>query len=382
MSWNRRQRHLRAALGMRRPRLTTRVRPGTPPGTLTAAETAERPTFEVMTFSRGEVQAGPVDTLEGALAALTPGAVTWINIDGLGDASVFARLGERLGLHALALEDVLNVGQRPKVERFDKYLFVVMRTMRLEPPPEAPRGMPIDPRTAEVHSEQVSLFFGADWVVTIQERADGDSFGPVREAIRQRRGRVREAGADYLAYLLIDAVVDAYFPVLDALAERMQALEEEALAPTVRSEETLLALARLRHDLIGVRRAVWPMREEAAALQREESTLVTAETRVFLRDVYDHAVQALEVVESLRETAVSVMEMFLSTQNQRLNEVMKVLTVISTLFIPLTFIASIYGMNFKHMPELDWRYGYPAVLGVMLLAAGAMIGYFKKRGWW
>ncbi len=357
MSWNRRQRHLRAALGLRRPRLTTRVRPGTPPGTLTAAETAEQPTFEVLTFGRGEMQAGRVDTLEGALAALTPGAVTWINIDGLGDASVFARLGERLGLHALALEDVLNVGQRPKVERFDKYLFVIMRTMRLERPPEAPQGMPIDPRSADVHSEQVSLFFGSD-------------------------GRVREAGADYLAYLLIDAVVDAYFPVLDALAERMQALEEEALAPTVRAEETLLALARLRHDLIGVRRAVWPMREEAAALQREESTLVSAETRVFLRDVYDHAVQALEIVESLRETAVSVMEMFLSTQNQRLNEVMKVLTVISTLFIPLTFIASIYGMNFKHMPELNSPYGYPVVLGLMFLAAGGMIGYFKKRGWW
>jgi len=382
MSWNRRQRHLRLALGMRRPRLAARVRPGTPPGTLTAAESAERPQFDVMTFSRGDVQAGPVDTLEGALATLSAGAVTWINIDGLGDASVFARLGERLGLHPLALEDVLNVGQRPKVERFDKYVFVIMRTMRLERPPDAPPATPVDPRSAEVHSEQVSLFFGTDWVVTIQERADGDSFDAVREAIRQRRGRVREAGADYLAYLLIDAVVDAYFPVLDALAERMQLLEEEALAPTVRAEETLLALARLRHDLIGVRRAVWPMREEAAALQREDSTLVTAETRVFLRDVYDHAVQALEIVESLRETAVSVMEMFLSTQNQRLNEVMKVLTVIATLFIPLTTIASIYGMNFKHMPELDWRYGYPFALGLMLLVAGIMVGYFKKRGWW
>src|SRR5437773_9042880 len=173
MSWNRRQRHLRAALGLRRPRLTMRVRPGTPPGTLTAAETAERPTFEVMTFSRGEVQAGRVDTLEGALAALIPGTVTWINIDGLGDASVFARLGERLGLHPLALEDVLNVPQRPKVERFDKYMFVVMRTMRLERPPEtaasasAPEtaaAAAIDPRTAIIRDEQVSMFFGTDWV--------------------------------------------------------------------------------------------------------------------------------------------------------------------------------------------------------------------------
>jgi magnesium transporter len=381
MTWNRRQRHLRAALGFRRPRLAARVRPGTLPGTLSSLETAERPTFDVMTFNHAEVQAGRVDTLEGALAALTPGTVTWINIDGLGDASVFARLGDRLGLHPLALEDVLSVPQRPKVERFDKYMFVVMRTMRLDRPPEAPPDAELDPRTAIIHDEQVSLFFGHEWVVTIQERADGDSFDGVREAIKQRRGRVCEAGADYLAYLLVDAVVDACFPVLDALAERMQTLEEEALLNTTRTEETLFRLTRLRHDLVGTRRSVWPMREAVAVLQREDS-LVTAETRVFLRDVYDHAVQALEVVEGLRETAVSVMDLYLSTQNQRLNEVMKVLTVISTLFIPLTFIASIYGMNFKHMPELDSRYGYPMVLGLMALVAGGMVGYFKKRGWW
>ena len=382
MSWNRGERHLRAALGMhRRPRMA-RIRPGTLPGALVPVEAAERPTLEVITFGRDGVHEERPATIDDALARVTPGAVTWINIDGLGDAGVFARLGERLGLHPLAIEDVLNVPQRPKIERFEKYMFVVMRTMRLVPPPEAPATAEVDPRTACVADEQVSLFFGPDWVVTIQERADGDCFGAVRDAIRHRRGRVRESGADYLAYLLIDAVVDAYFPVLDALAERMHRLEEEALAPTARTEETLLRLTRLRHDLIGVRRAVWPMREEVAVLQREESPLVTAETRVFLRDVYDHAIQALEIVETLRETAVSVMELFLSSQNQRLNEVMKVLTVIATLFIPLTTIASIYGMNFKHMPELEWRYGYPYALGLMLLVALIMVGYFKKRGWW
>jgi len=217
--------------------------------------------------------------------------------------------------------------------------------------------------------------------VTIQERSDGDCFGSMREAIRQGRGRVRDAGADYLAYLMVDAVVDAYFPVIDTLAERMQALEEEALAASA-SQKTLLQLTHLRHDLIAVRRAVWPMRELVTILQREESALITADTRIFLRDVYDHSVQALEIVETLREAAVSVMEVFLSVQNQRLNEVMKVLTVIATIFIPLTFIASIYGMNFKDMPELESRWGYPAVLSFMLLAAGGMITYFRRRGWW
>ena len=378
MDWNRRQRHLRAALRVRRPRVA-RIRPGSLPGTLAPVDKAEPPTITVITFNRESVQERRVESIDGALAAITPGAVTWINVDGLGDPSLFGRLGERLGLHPLALEDVLNVPHRPQddedvlVEALD---LRPLRTMRLERRPDVEAG------GAPIIDEQVSLFFGTEWVVTIQERADGDSFGAVRDAIRQGRGRAREAGADYLTYLLIDAVVDAYFPVLDALAERMQLLEEEALVQASHPEETLLRLTRLRHDLIGVRRAVWPMREEIAALLRDDSPLITAETKVFLRDVYDHAIQALEIVETLRETAVSVMELFLSAQNQRLNEVMKVLTVIATLFIPLTTIASIYGMNFKHMPELEWRYGYAYALGLMLLVAGIMVGYFKKRGWW
>jgi magnesium transporter len=372
MNLKRRSSAVRAALTLRRPR-PPRIRPGTPPGTLAASEAAEAPTVSVMSFGRdGGSESAPV-SLDAALGRIAPGAVTWINVDGLADPGVFARLGERLELHPLALEDVVNVPQRPKVERFDKHLFVVLRTMRMAAPATAGGPGPII-------QEQISLFFGPDWVVTIQERSDGDSFGPVREAIRQGRGRVRESGSDYLAYLMMDAVVDAYFPVLDALAEQMYALEEAALTAT--SEDALLRMHRLRHDLIGVRRAVWPLREEIAILQREESPLVSAETRVFLRDVYDHAIQAIEIVESLREMAVSVMEVYLSVQNQRLNSVMKVLTVIATLFIPLTFIASIYGMNFKRMPELEWRYGYAGALGLMAITALGMVGYFKKRGWW
>ena len=375
MNFRRGQEQRRPAPGARRPRVS-RIRPGSPPGELVAAESAQPPVIETMVVARDGIVEDRAATIDAALARMTSGELTWINVDGLADAATFARLGERLGLHPLALEDVLNVPQRPKVERFDKHVFVVMRTMRLEAPREGPASA-----AAAIIDEQVSVFFGADWVVTIQEHSDGDCFGSVRAALRQARGRVREAGADYLAYLLIDAVVDAYFPVIDALAERMHALEEQALGAAA-SRATLLSLTRLRHDLIGVRRAVWPMREVVTVLQREESPLVATETRVFLRDAYDHAVQALEIVESLRETAVSVMEVFLSVQNQRLNEVMKVLTVIATIFIPLTFIASIYGMNFKHMPELEWRWGYPAILAVMALTAAGMIVHFKRRGWW
>jgi magnesium transporter len=361
----RRKRLLGAALGPRRRRVA-RVTPGAPPGTLVPAESAGPARISVLTWTRSSAEFGEVPTVEAALAKISPGAITWINVDGLGDVGVLARLGERFGLHPLALEDVLNVPQRPKVERYDKHMFVTMRTMRLA--------------DAAVHEEQVSLFFGQDWLITVQERSDGDCFGPVRDAIRAGRGRVREAGSDYVAYLLLDSVVDAYFPVIEHFGEQMQALESAAIEDP--GHAVLVDMQHMRHELLALRRAVWPMREEIGILSRDESALVTAETRVFLRDVYDHAVQALEIVESLRETAVSVMEVYLSVQNQRLNEVMKVLTVIATIFIPLTFIASIYGMNFRHMPELEWRYGYVWALGLMACTAAGLVLYFKRRGWW
>lgn len=360
------RRHL--ARGRARPRRgpVAAIRPGTSPGSLIAAPEAGGPArLSVLAFTRERLTEREPASIEDALATVAPGAVTWINVDGLGDPATLARLGERFGLHPLALEDVVSVPQRPKVERYEKHFFVVLRTLRL---------------AGEVEEEQVSIFFGQDWVITVQERDGGDVFGAVRDAIRQGRGRVREAGADYLAYLLLDAVIDAYFPVLESIDERMEQLEDDALVAV--TEGTLRGIQRLRRDLLALRRAIWPVREEIAILQRDESPLVTAETRVFLRDAYDHAVQALEIVEALRETSTTVMEVYLSAQNQRLNSVMKVLTVIATLFIPLTFIASIYGMNFAFMPELQWRYGYAWALGLMAVVAAVMVAYVRRKGWW
>jgi magnesium transporter len=370
-----RRRRVRALLGTRRRRVA-RMRPGAMPGTLVRPDAAEKPTISVIAFGPESITERTDITVDEAFALVSPGGLTWINIDGLGDPAVLTRFGDRFGLHALALEDVLNVPQRPKVERYDKHLFVVMRTVRVDVPVIVGK----ETRHGDIVEEQVSLFLGSDWVITVQERSGGDCFSGVREAIRKRRGRVRDAGADYLAYLLLDGVVDAYFPVIEELSERMEQTEGEALADP--SADVLIRLQRLRHDFLAMRRAVWPMREELSILQREETQLFTADTRVFLRDVYDHTVQALEIIESLRETATSVMEIYLSIQNQKLNEVMKVLTVIATLFIPLTFIASIYGMNFEFMPELKWPYGYVWALGLMGLTATALVAYFKKRGWW
>jgi len=363
-SWKRRDRALHAPLRAwkRRPR----IRPGTLPGTLVSPSEPQPPArITLIRFSRDAFEERE-SALEGALADVNPGGVTWINVDGL-ETRVLSKLGERFGLHPLALEDAMNVPQRPKAERYDKHYFLVLRSLRRE--------------NDGLAEEQISVFFGEGWVVTIQENVQGDSFGSVRAAIRHGRGRTREAGTDYLAYLLVDAVVDAYFPVVEALSERMAELEQDAVLGGA-STECLIQIQRTRHDLLTLRRAVWPIREEVGVLVRDESGLIAAETRVFLRDAYDHAVQALELVESLRETATSVMEIYLSAQNQRLNEVMKVLTVISTLFIPLTFIASIYGMNFQFMPELHWRYGYLWALGLMVATAAGLVMFFKRRGWW
>lgn len=351
----------------RRRRQMTTTRPGTLPGTLPApAAGAQRARLRVTAFDAAGVRECDTRTVEEALEVVAPDGVTWINVDGAGDAWTLARLGERFRLHPLALEDTMNGLQRPKAERYETHFFVVLRMLRATP---------------DLEEEQVSVFFGPGWVITIQERADGDVFDPVRDAIRHERGRVRAAGADYLAYLLLDAVVDGYYPVLEAAADRLDALQEEAIGGRPR-RETLEGIQRLRHDVLSIRRAVWPVREELSVLQRDESGLIRAETKVFLRDAYDHAVQVLDVVESVREGMSSVMEVYLSAQNQRLNEVMKVLTVIATLFIPLTFIASIYGMNFEAMPELRWRYGYAWALGLMAATAAGMIAYFRRRGWW
>ena len=350
-------------------RRTAHVHPGTLPGTLTDEHPTAPPRIVVCSFTREAAEEREVATVDEALALVVAPGVTWINVDGLLTPTELTRLGARFGLHPLALEDVLHIPQRPKIERYDKHYFVVMRTMRTQ----------AEPAPFLFEEEQVSMFFGADWVLTLQERPGGDPFGTVRDALRHGRGRVRDAGADYLAYLLMDAVVDAYFPVIEAMSERMQALEARTIEEA--SPDVLVDILRLRHQLLALRRAVWPMREEIGILQRDESPLVTTETRTFLRDVYDHAVQALEIVESLRDTVVSVMEVHLSVQNQKLNEVMKVLTIISTIFIPLTFIAGVYGMNFVFMPELHSRWGYPAVVSVMTVISLTMLVIFKKKKW-
>jgi len=343
--------------------------PGTLPGTLVAHAEAGAEPARIRMFCYDLDRCEERSLRPEEIAGLSPPekGVLWLDVSGLSDPSVVKAVGDRFGFHPLALEDVLNIPQRPKVERYGGHLLVVLREIQY---PEEP--------------EQLSLFLADRVVVTFQERP-GDPFEPLRERIRNGKGRVRSLGADYLVYSLCDAALDAYFPVLERLGELVEELEERVMAYPV--PETLREIREGKRKLIEVRRAVWPARDAMNELIREDSGLVRDETKVFLRDCYDHAIQLMDMVETYREMAASLVDEYLSAMSNRMNETMKVLTTIATIFIPLSFIAGLYGMNFDpqaspfNMPELSWRYGYPAILLLMAGVAAGLLYWFRKRKW-
>jgi len=295
----------------------------------------------------------------------TPTA-TWINIDGLHDIELMEKLGREFDLHPLILEDVLNTGQRPKFEDFGKNVFIVLKMLGYSEELQA------------VESEQVSLICGANFVISFQERI-GDVFEPIRERIRNNKGRIRKMKADYLAYALVDSVVDSYFKILERFAERIESMEEELVSdPT---EKTLQQIHTMKREVILLRKSVWPLREAVSALQRSESDLIGEVTSVYLRDVHDHTIQIIDTIESFRDMVSGMLDIYLSSISNKMNSVMKVLTIIATIFIPLTFVAGIYGMNFELMPELKWKYGYAAVWLVMLIIGATMVVYFRRKKW-
>jgi len=346
-------------------------KPGTPPGTLRPPDVVrtEKVTVTVMDYTPEAVFEKEVASVEETFPLRDRASVTWINVSGLQDVDLLQKLGNHFGLHPLALEDVLNVGQRPKMEDYEDHYFIVMKDVRLE---------------THFQPEQVSLFLGKGWIITLQETV-GDPFEPVRERIRKGKGRLRKMGADYLAYALMDALVDGAFPILEKLGERIEGLELELVERP--SQKTLHEIHRLKRELLYLRRSAWPQREVINALQREESQLVRPETRVYLRDCYDHTIQILDMVETYRDLTAGMIEVYLSSVSNRMNEIMKVLTVLASIFIPLTFLVGLYGMNFNtaaspwNMPELNWYWGYPALLGVMAALVVFMLVYFRRKGW-
>ncbi len=343
--------------------------PGTMPGTLAAHAEADGQPVRVALFryDGARFEERVLRKEEIATLSAPDGGVLWLDICGLSDPGVVSAVGERFGFHPLALEDVLNVPQRPKVERYEKHLLIVLREVRHPEPPE-----------------QVSIFLAEGVVVSFQERP-GDSFDPIRERLRKMKGQIRGLGADFLAYTLCDAIIDAFFPTLEKLGDEVEELEERVIASPSSEKFHEIRLAKQR--LLDVRRAVWPARDAMNELLREESSLIRPGTRPYLRDCYDHTVQLMDMVETFREMAAGLVDEYMSSVSNRMNEIMKVLTVIATIFIPLTFVVGLYGMNFNteaspyNMPELGWRYGYPAVLLVMAVVAGGMLVYFRRRKW-
>jgi len=292
--------------------------------------------------------------------------VSWINVDGLHETEVIEKIGAHFGIHPLVLEDIVNTGQRTKAEEFENYIFIVLKMLVY------------DDAAGHIAAEQVSLILGPHFLFSFQEK-EGDVFEFVRERIRKARGRIRKAGCDYLAYALMDAVVDHYFVILERLGDKIELLEEQLLENTTR--RMLEDIHHLKREMIFLRKQVWPLREVLNSLIKDPSELIGETTRIFLRDVYDHSIQVIDTIESFRDVLSGLSDLYLSTVSNRMNEVMKVLTVIATIFIPLTFIAGIYGMNFDYMPELKWHWAYPALWLVLIVIFLAMISWFKRKKW-
>lgn len=351
--------------------------PGESPGVLRPREGAssDRPLITLIEYDRAHLEERTVTDTQELLSHLDNQRITWINIDGL-DTEILRLLGSRFNLHPLALEDVLDTGQRPKVELYDGYLFIVVKMLYLD-------------QDKQMCGEQVSMFLGKNFLITLQEEADFDVFEPVRARIRAAKPTIRKLGADYLAYALLDSIIDHYYPVLESIGAGIETVED--LLVDQPTESPVGELHHYKRTLTQVRRFIWPVRDVISSLLHEESGLVNKATKVYIRDCYDHTVQLMDLVESYRDVLSGLMELYLSSVSIRTNEIMKVLTVVSSIFIPLTFIVGIYGMNFEHevdgkklpwnMPELFQPFGYPAVMLFMLGLAIFQLIYFKKRHW-
>jgi len=341
---------------------------GLPPGTLVhvGEKKVESVKITFIDYDEQDFQEKEVTNIEECLKLKDTATVSWINIDGLHDIELLEKLGKGFDLHSLVLEDILSTGQRPKFEDYEKHIFIVLKMLSFSD------------ENQSVEAEQVSLILGQNYVISFQERI-GDVFDQVRERIRNAKGRIRKMGPDYLAYALLDAIVDNYFVILERFGEKIESMEEEVVGnPT---ERTVQQIHSLKREMIFLRKSIWPLRELIGGLQKSESSLIHDTTDIYLRDVYDHTIQIIDTIESFRDMVSGMLDIYLSSLSNKMNAVMKVLTIIATLFIPLTFVAGVYGMNFEYMPELKLKWGYGAVWLVMITVAVTMLFYFRRKKW-
>jgi magnesium transporter len=341
---------------------------GLPPGTVVfvGEKKVEEIRITIIDYDEDQYEEREIKNIEDCFPYKDTPSISWINIDGVHQVEVIEKLGQHFVLHPLLQEDVVNTHQRPKFDEFEDHLFIVLRMFFF------------NEEENELEGEQISLIVGANFVISFQER-QGDVFEQVRERLRNGRGRIRKKGSDYLAYSLIDAIVDSYYNILERLGESIETLQEQLVAEPKRKD--LQIIQALKRDMLFFRKSVYPLREVVGGLAKSESTLVKEDVLVYVRDVYDHVIQAIDTIETFRDMLSAMMDIYLSSLSNRMNEVIKVLTIIATIFIPMTFLAGVYGMNFKYMPELEWRYAYLffwiVVSGVLI----AMVAYFKRKKW-
>lgn len=341
---------------------------GTSPGTLVHVgdQKIEKARITLLNYDQDRLEENDLKQIEETFTYKDTPPVSWINIDGLHETELIEKIGTHFNIHPLILEDIVNTAQRPKVEDFENYIYLVLKMLKF------------DEKTSHIASEQVSFILGPHYLISFQE-AEGDVFNFVRERIRKGRGRIRKSGPDYLTYALIDAVVDHYFLILEKVGEKIERLEEKVqLEPT---PEILQDIHDLKREIIYFRKQVWPVREVLRNWHKTESALVQDASKVFISDVYDHTIQIIDTIESFRDIISGLMDLYLSSVSNRMNEVMKVLTIMATIFIPLTFVAGIYGMNFKFMPELEWRWSYPILWVLLVVIFVSMLIYFKRKKW-
>ena len=344
---------------------------GLPPGTLVhiGEEKTDQVKISLMRYNESEVHEEELQGLEHfeeISRGCSDDCITWINMEGVHQPETIEKIGKYYGIHPLTLEDIVNTEQRPKIDEYEDYLFIVLKTFAYAD------------HQFEPQMDQISMVLKSNILLSFEERSDAVC-NMIKNRIRSGKGRIRKAGADYLAYCLIDAVVDHYFNILEQLGEGIELLQEQLIANPTKA--TLQQIYQMKRQMIHFRRSVWPLRESVGSLLRGESVAIQKATLIYLRDVYDHVIHAIDSIEIYREMLAGMIDIYLSSISNRMNEVMKVLTVIATIFMPLTFIAGIYGMNFDYMPELHWHWGYPAVLLVMATVAIYMLFYFRRKKW-
>ena len=343
-------------------------RPGLPPGTLVYVGDNKhvKSSIKIFDYNADSITETDIKNPDELATCLADNTVSWINITGLNDLELIEKIGNIFEIHPLVMEDIVNTDHRPKFEEYDEYYYSIVKMLTW------------DEKNAEMNSEQVSFILGKNYLITFQE-IEGDVFDSIRERLRKNKGRVRREDSDYLCYALMDSIVDNYFTVLENIAEDTEQLEDTLLKNA--DSSVLQRIHQLKRQLIFMRKSVWPLREILNNIDRLESDLVKSSSKLFFRDVYDHTIQIIDTVENLRDIVTGMLDIYLSTISNRMNEVMKVLTIIATIFIPLTFLAGIYGMNFQYMPELAWKFGYPMALGAMGLVGIIMLVFFRRKKW-